>query len=344
MKKVTLLALFVVFGFLTLVIWDLRTRQEITKPLETILQREKPLAKYTYDALSKTEFGPSAITLGKVVKDESDFSSYVFYFDVGPSVNSGQAKKVSGLINVPTTGGSYPVIVMFRGYVDREKYTTGVGTQHTGEVFAKNGFITLSPDFLGYGESDNPSENAIEERFQTYTTGLTLLASVDNLNQTLSVNNLAARVDATKIGIWGHSNGGQIALSVLEISAKSYPTVLWAPVSKPFPYSILYYTDDFDDHGKLLRKAVAEFEKDYDAELYSLSNFLDRINAPLAIHQGTDDDAVPTRWSDQLVDKLNELNKTVGYFKYPGDDHNLARGWSLAVKGSINFYLDQFKE
>jgi len=109
--------------------------------------------------------------------------------------------------------------------------------------------------------------------------------------------------------------------------------VLWAPVSKPFPYSILYYTDEAEDRGKALRKKLADFEKDYDVELYSLTNYLDRIKAPIQIHQGTLDEAVPRRWTDELVKRIE-----VDYRVYPGADHNLVGGWSQAVQRSIDFW------
>lgn len=324
-------------------------------------EQARPLDKYTFDSLAKVNFAASEVILGEVLADYEDFTSYKFYFyvDGNPSTGSG-FKKVSGLLNVPRAFGTYPVIVMFRGYVDREAYTTGVGTQKAGEVFAKSNFITLAPDFLGYGQSDNPSEDPMEERFQTYVVALTLLESVKKLNDTFChsefssesnkmpkqvqhdeecVGDIIARVDPSKIGIWGHSNGSQIALSVLEITGRSYPTVLWAPVGKPFPYSILYYTDEFDDHGKMLRKVIAEFEKDYDVELYNLTNYFGQINAPLQVHQGTADDSVPQKWSDQLVSELAKLEKDVDYFTYMGADHNLApNGWGLAVSRSLSFY------
>ena len=170
---------------------------------------EKPLEKYTIENLAKNTIEASRIEIGGVLTDAQDFTSHVFYFYVN-------GKKVSGLLNVPKAQGTYSVIVMFRGYVDQEIYTTGVGTAHAGEVFAKEGFVSLAPDFLGYGESDNPFENAIEERFQTYITALTLLASVENLNEVLESGQIAARIDPQKVGIWGHSNGGQIALTILE--------------------------------------------------------------------------------------------------------------------------------
>ena len=313
----------------------------VKNPKEKTEIKEKPLAKYTFENLKDKQFRPGPITLGHILDEDGGIISQMFYYNVHNPPAGG--KKVSGLINVPKLEGTYPVIIMIRGFVPKEIYSTGVGTKRAGEFFAQNGFITIASDFLGYGKSDNPSENSIEERFQTYTTALTILSSLVNLNNGLDASYSGKiKADISKVGIWGHSNGGQIALSVLEITGKNYPAVLWAPVSKPFPYSILYYTDDFEDHGKALRKVLANFEKDYNVELYSPTNYLDLINAPLQIHQGGEDDAVPQKWSDQLVEDLEKLGKDITYFTYPNADHNLLPdGWSQAVQRSLNFYRAQ---
>lgn len=303
--------------------------------IKSPLAKEKPLDRYTFSNLKKSKFSIGNIILGKSLKEEENYTSQMFYFNA-------DGKKVSGLLNVPTETGTYPVIVMMRGFVPKEIYTTGIGTNRAGEVFAQNGFITLAPDFLGYGESDNPSQNSMEERFQTYATSLNLLSSLINLNSGLIASYSGKiKADLSKVGIWGHSNGGQIALSILEITGRDYPTVLWAPVSKPFPYSILYYTDEFDDRGKALRKVVADFENDYNIELYSLTNFYSWINTPIQIHQGAEDDAVPFRWSDTLVADLGKLKKDVEYFTYPNADHNLLPVWETAVQRSLDFYKER---
>lgn len=303
---------------------------------------EKPLEKYTFENLRKTQLQESSITLERSIEEKDAYISQMFYFNVRDLAGKGD-RKVSGLLNVPKVEGTYPIIMMLRGFVPRDLYETGIGTKRAGEVFASNGFITLSPDFLGYGESDNPSKDVMEERFETYTTLLTLFSSLGNLNAGLTASYSGnIKADAERVGLWGHSNGGQIALSTLAISGKKYPTVLWAPVSKPFPYSILYYTDDIEDHGKALRRVVADFEKDYDIELYSPTNFYSWINAPMQIHQGVDDEAVPFRWSDTFVEDLEKLGKDVKYFTYPNADHNLMPGgWDIAVQRSLDFYRDR---
>lgn len=273
--------------------------------------KPRPLEKYSTENLSKTEFKSSEITI------ENDLFS--FYVD---------SKKVTGQINVPEEIGPFPIIVMFRGYVDQKQYKTGDGTRRAAEVFTKNGFITIAPDFLGYGGSDPEAINIFESRFQTYTTALVLLKSLNSLE----------KWDKTNIFVWGHSNGGQIALTVLETTQENYPTVLWAPVSKPFPYSILYYTDESDDKGKLIRRELSKFEEDYDTEKYSLINYLDRIKAPIELHQGTTDNAVPVQWSNNLNNNLKNLDVDITYIKHPGSDHNLQPAWNTAILQALTFY------
>src|SRR5690606_22771233 len=112
----------------------------------------------------------------------------------------------------------------------------------------------------------------------------------------------------------------QIALSILEITGQEYPTTLWAPVTKPFPYSILFFTDEDPDFGRGLRKALATFEILYDPNNYSVMSYLDRINAPIQLHQGGQDDAVPLDWSDDFVQAMKETHgedAKINYYVYP---------------------------
>lgn len=301
----------------------------IVTPIGTMVA-PRPLDAFTIDNLAKREYKPGRIVLGEPVATESAYTQYIFRF-----ISDG--KTVTGLANIPSAGQApYPVIVQFRGYIPRESFTSGEGTRRSGEYYATNGFITLAPDFLGFGGSDKPDADPFGERFETYTTGLNLLASIPSLPQ----------ADPKRIGVWGHSNGGHIALTVLEIlghasrhplSGSSLPLVLWAPVSKPFPYSILAYTDETDDSGKELRKKLAEFEKTYDTDLYSLTNYLSYLSSPILLEQGDSDEEVPRWWSDEFVRHLKEYNIDVTYKVYPGADHNLNGAWNTAVSNDVEF-------
>jgi dienelactone hydrolase len=293
--------------------------------------KPRPLDKYTLDNLTKAKIAPAEIEVGEALKGDTDFTSYLFSFSLDPTLTNKEKKKVTGLINIPAGEGPFPLIVMFRGYVDQEIYKTGTGTQRAGEYFARNGYATIAPDFLGYAGSDSEAGNIFESRFQTYTTALTLLSSLQSIKQW----------NGKDVFIWGHSNGGQIALSLLEVTGLGYPTVLWAPVSKPFPYSILYYTDESEDRGKLIRHELAEFEQTYDPDLYAIDLNYERIKAPIELHQGTADNAVPREWSDELNKRLKNLDLDIEYFVYSGADHNLSPAWNTVVARNLAFFTKQ---
>lgn len=320
--------------------------QWFTKNIIEEIPIPRPLLAYTFENLKKTNFPKSQITFGPVISENTDYFSQMFYFSTPKTPRSKIMEKVSGLANIPKKEGKYPVIVMFRGFVPDDIYKPGVGTQPSAKELAKKGFITLAPDFLGFGQSASPSANPFESRFQTYTTALTLLSSLPTLNNGLDSNYVGTiSADLENVGIWGHSNGGHIALSILAISGVDYPTVLWAPVSTSFPYSILYYTDEYDDQGKTLRKNLAGFENIYNTDLFSPANYYNWIKAPIEINQGTGDREVLYWWSDELVTKLEKANISVTYFTYPGADHNLLpSGWSDAVLNTVDFYKKEFSK
>lgn len=288
----------------------------------------KPLDIYTIENLAQAEIKTGNIEIRSKLDTKGNYISNNFDFNFYPNPEKLDIKKTTGLINIPKLNEKMPIIIMLRGYVDQEIYETGMGTQRASEIFADNGFITIAPDFLGYADSDKEAENIFESRFQTHTTVLSLIKSLHQIDEW----------DGRNIFLWGHSNGGQIALTVLEIMQAPYPTVLWAPVSKPFPYSILYYTDEAEDRGKLIRAELAKFENNYDVDKYSLDNYFERLNNPFQIHQGTADDAVPLDWTNNLESLLLGLNLDIDYFTYPGADHNLKPAWNIVVERNIDYY------
>lgn len=337
----------------------------VTKVAEKITV--KPLEKYSFTNLHKTEFKASKITIGEeIVQDNPHIMVRKFYYDTQDPTDPDKKYKVSGVMNMPAREGTYPVIVMFRGFVEQANYQPGIGTSRGAAYFAEHGMITLAPDFLGYGESDNPEKGSLEERFQTYPTAVSLLKSIPQLNDaidtwchekqeesitpSLSVSPtqrgpICVTADSSKIGIWGHSNGGHIALSALAITSGEYPTVLWNPVTKPFPYSILFFTDEYEDEGKALRKVISDFEQDYDAMEYSPAKYYDWIQAPIQLHQGEADPEVPIKWSNQFYEEMKNKDKDIEYLTYPGADHNLMpTGWNTAIERSLNFYNEKFEK
>lgn len=305
----------------------------------------KPLLVYSFENLKKISFPKTQIILGEKVASNANSFSQMFYYTTPKKPNSNMLENVSGLLNAPTKPGTYPVIVMLRGFVPEDKYTPGIGTEPVAKMLADNGFITLAPDFLGFGKSASGSADSFENRFQTYTTTLSLLSSLQTLNSGLAASYSGTlTADLKHIGIWAHSNGGHVALSSLAISGGTYPTVLWAPVSTSFPYSILYYTDESDDQGKILRKVLAQFETIYNTDVFDPTKYYQWIKAPLDIEQGTSDREVPYWWTNDLTKTLTKNGLSVSENLHPGADHNMlpTSTWNNAVSNTISFFKKEF--
>jgi dipeptidyl aminopeptidase/acylaminoacyl peptidase len=303
---------------------------ELAKPIQNTLTR--PLDAYTIENLSTRKYDGSDIVFDEEVASESAYIVKSFHFQ-------SDGKRVSGLAHVPPFGDHFPVVVQFRGYVEKDMYQPGVGSARSGAYFAQHGYLALAPDFLGYGASDEAAGDIFENRFETYTTAMNLMASISRIPQ----------ADIQRVFLWGHSNGGHIGLTALELydeatKSSALPNILgavfWAPVTKPFPYSILYYTDEAPDEGKYLRGQLADFETVYDVQKYSLTRYLDRLSVPIVIHQGTKDEAVPEMWSRHFVLKLRAMDKDVDYLTHEAADHNLSGAW----EGVIAYDVDRFKQ
>jgi dipeptidyl aminopeptidase/acylaminoacyl peptidase len=335
MKKYLLLAIGIVLGAAIVFVLTFRDRRyELISPLVPTSLRPKPLEKLSFENLRKREYPVGEIKLEKVIKEETTYTSWLFSYQT-------DGKRVTGMANLPLRQrlgqAKFPVVVMLRGYADEEIYFTGLGTRKAAGFFAENGFLTLAPDFLGFGESDWASEDILEARFYRPVEVLNLLASIKTLPQ----------ANPEKVAIWAHSNGGQIALSVLEISQKPISTVLWTPVTRGFPESVLDYMGDppageagLDDQGKKVKAAIEEFLRLYDPKIFSIDNYFADIQAPFQVHQGTADEYIKSEWTDEFVATMKSLGKQVTYFKYPANDHNLKQSWDLVVARDLKFFQD----
>jgi dipeptidyl aminopeptidase/acylaminoacyl peptidase len=289
---------------------------------------DKTLEKYAIENLDGDLIKTGELIISEKLSDHEIYESSKFEFEFDPEINSRETKKTTGMINIPKTDIPMPVVLMLRGYVDPTIYQTGTGSKNAAYYFAENGFITLAPDFLGYAGSDIESSDIFEARFQTYVTAISLYKSINQID----------KWDGKNIFIWAHSNGGQIALVLLESVGRSIPTSLWAPVTKPFPYSILYYTDESEDRGKFIRKKLAAFEENYDVEKYSADNYLDKIISPLTVHQGLKDDAVPLEWTRDFVKRYQETDQEINLYEYAQADHNMRPNWDEVIYTDLTFF------
>lgn len=334
----------------------------------------RPLQKYALKELAHFPWQASQIEFLELSESSDSWDRYTFAYKSGFSGHT-----ISGLATLPKglTRYSEPsVIIMARGYVPVESYFPGSGTKNAAAYYAERGFVTLAPDFLGYGSSDPEPENTWESRFLKPVHLVELIITAQQSGFPTSTKATAdgdiPLLKATKLGLWGHSNGGQVVLTALEVLDQPLPSTLWAPVTAPFPYSVLFYGDELADEGKSQRAWLQIFEAEYDVFDFSLTQHLDLLAAglPLQVHHGTLDEAAPIAWSTEFAAKLESENKLrqatqdtwdamiataatdtaaptpvapktpldFKLFTYPGADHNLQPGWQSVVQRDLQFF------
>ncbi|MBP7740569.1 hypothetical protein KA089_00105 [Candidatus Woesebacteria bacterium] len=331
-----------------------------------------PLLTFSIPNLKTRNYQSSEIILEKIISKEEKYDSYQFSYQT-------MGRKMTGQINIPDNITTSPIqkhqaIIMIRGYVPIEIYKTGMGTENAASVLANNGYITVAPDFFGYGKSDPEPEDTWQARFEKPIAIIELIQSLEKNGVPTDldiITTVSENIKIDEIGMWAHSNGGQIALTTLEIIDENIPTTLWAPVTAPFPYSILYFSDELEDEGKEQRKWLSIFEEKYNSFDFSLTQHLNLLKGPLQIQHGNADDAALIYWSKEFIDKIDKENLRraealeelknldeeknnatdsgstdlsslekieLEFFEYDNTNHNMVPNWDKAINRDISFF------
>jgi pimeloyl-ACP methyl ester carboxylesterase len=233
---------------------------------------------------------------------------------------------------------------MLRGHQNGRGYYTGKGTEYPARRYLAAGWAVAAPDFLGFAQS-SPAP-APPEAHQLYSA----INAID-LYRSLQKPDVRYAADIAegerivpnsfgKIVLWGHSNGGQAALHLLEALGEPVAAVLWAPVSLPWPDSVSHYARN--------SLWADRFKENYDAADYSLFSFLGSIapGTSILLEQGDRDRGVPKEWNDALAAHLRAENEkrpaaekfNFEYQVWKGANHNLEPYWDQVLPGDIRFW------
>jgi len=309
---------------------------------------------YSLRNLLNYQYRTSVITIQRLAfKDDLQHAYNVSFTSMGLTV--------SGRLSIPTAAPDNikGIVIMLRGYQRLSTYYTGKGTENASLTYIQNGWIVISPDFLGYAlSSPIPSPDFMAQFYSTINAvelykSLELIAAPQTrpspqvFQYSSSVpltDRVTLPVSFKKIVLWGHSNGGQVALHFLEIIQKPVDTVLWAPVCIDFP----------DSAGHFGRGAAwaESFKELYTARDFSLFNYLDKIaeGTRIRLNHGDADTSTPISWSDALSKAIEDENIRrdanrrgrilLRYARHQGADHNMypARIRSSVLANDVLFW------
>lgn len=318
-RRAKILVIFAILGTLSIsvVLWRFKPTQNTnSKPpnlSETTIEGNNTDSDSFIVSLRKRAYKPSQITIESTLANNGFYTGYLISY-------LSDGLKIYGRMNVPEGGGPFPVIILNHGYFNQSSFTSGDGTQTMADILARNGYLTLASDYRGFGKSENDGQGSRGHNPNYAIDVLSLIASVNTLD----------KADPSKIGMWGHSMGGEMAIRTAEVTDKVIAIVLWAPTSTNPSENAAFY-----GRGRHFNTP----SPGQSTEINPLTNDLRYIDAPISLHQGLADTEVNPEWSKELNEALKKEGKSVEYFEYPGQDHNFKNlGWNVISKRTIDFF------
>lgn len=309
--------------------WATNQRSSKTIPAKSIItndsDRESESNPYTIETMSRKEYATTISVVNEIRRTQNFISFKISFTSAG--------LKQFALMNVPTgtpPESGWPVVIVNHGYIPPEEYSTENSYVNTSAYFANAGFLVLKPDYRGHDDSEGEAGSLIS-RIAYAEDVLNLMAGLDQLEHT----------DAGKIFMYGHSMGGEVTLRVLEVSNKVRAATLWAPAVHTFPEGYLYFARKNPAPNGRLEKFESELVKYFPSASYPEVDTLAhvaRITCPVNIQHATSDESVPFEWGIALEKKFRAENKSVNFYSYPNDNHDIAGNWSTALNRDIELF------
>lgn len=259
--------------------------------------------------------------------------------------------KIYALLTVPQgekPADGWPVVVFNHGYIPPDEYRTTERYVAYVDGFARNGYIVLRSDYRGHGDSEGEARGAYDS--PAYT--------IDVLNAVAAMQDYPD-ADPERIGMWGHSMGGSITLQVMVATQDVKAGVIWAGMSGTYSDILEWRRHRFGDRptptphpdgraGRGALSLVSEYGTPEENPAFwaaiSATSYLSDVSGPIQIHHGTADGSVPYEWSETLYSQLQAVGKTVEFYGYEGDDHNLSNHFGTAMARSVQFFNTYLKD
>ena len=236
-----------------------------------------------------------------------------------------------GFINIPDGDGFFPVVVVLHGAIDPQIYTTIGYTARYTDALAQAGYIVINPNLRGYLPSeDDDNDFGVGDAIDI----LNLIALIRSQS---GISGLLENADSQNIGLMGHSMGGAIVMRAMIIDQKIKAGLLYGSINADERLNLVHFGND----GR--RENILSYTDDV-LEAISPSTLLDAINAPLSIHHGTEDAVVPVKWSRDLCQQLQDMEKVTECFLYPEQAHTFQNsGDTLFTQRMISFFDQNLK-
>lgn len=311
----------------------------------TLTPTPTPLHPLMIEQMRRQNYPGSEITIEETLEPGLNYDRYLASY-------LSEGFKIYALLTVPqgekpATG--WPVVIFNHGYIPPAQYRTTERYVAYVEGFASNGYIVFRSDYRGHGNSEGEAAGGYGS--PAYT--------VDVLNAVASIKQYPD-ADPARIGMWGHSMGGQITLRAMVISDDIKAGVIWAGVVASYPdllarwhrassagSDIFPTPDPNSQRGRWRRELLETYgSPDENPEFWasiSPNSYLSDLSGPLQLHHGTADSSVPLEFSETLETQLEAVDWPGELYTYDGDNHNISVNFTTAMQRSIQFFDEHVK-
>lgn len=302
-------------------------------PTPTSTPTPPPLNPLTIEWMRQQQYPGSDIVIEQTLAAGSNYARYVVSY-------RSDGLKIYAMMTVPKAAKpktGFPVVVFNHGYIQPSVYRTTERYVAYVDAIAKSGYIVFKADYRGHGNSEGDATGGYGS--PNYT--------VDVLNAMASVKKYKD-ADPNRIGMWGHSMGGQITLRSLVTAKDIRAAVIWAGVVAPYADLMNSWRRQSGggapapSMGGWRRSLTDEYgAPDENPQFWnsiSPNAYVADIVAPIQLHHSPVDTHVPYLFSEILSQELKGANKSVEFFSYPKDDHNLSKSLTLAMQRTVAFF------
>jgi len=298
------------------------------------------------EVMRQQTYPGSPITIEQTLPPGANYSRYLVSY-------RSEGYKIYALMTVPNgpkPATGWPAIIFNHGYIPPAAYRTLERYVAYVDTIARNGYIVFKSDYRGHGNSEGRAEGGYG------TPGYT----ADVLNALAAVK-AYKDADPNRIGMWGHSMGGSLVLRAMVVSKEIKAGVIWGGVVAPYPNIFARVTDPtrptatprvtatpippggLGPYGRPWRQELTakygtpEQNPAFWASI-SPNSYLADISGPLQLHHSVTDEEVPVAASKELYAEMQAAGKLAELYTYPGDNHDIAANFGIAMQRTVAFF------
>jgi len=312
----------------------------VATPVSSVLPAATDSSPLAITAMRSKTYPGSDLVMESTLPAGQSYNRYIVSYQ-------SDGLKLFGLLTVPMgarPAGGWPVILLNHGYIPPAEYSTDQSYARIVAPLAAAGYIVFKPDYRGHGSSPGiPAQVYVSPDYVT-----------DSLNALASIKNYP-EANPAKIGVWGHSMGGNITLHELVINHDFKAAVIMAGVvgswsgildwwSARVATGVLTTQNDLQTNQLVLQMVSLNGTPQSNPGFWNAidpTTFISDIETPLQIQVGSADMVVPPNFSDELNAALENSGKNVTFHSYPGADHNLSPDTTTAMAEAVAF-LNQY--